>query len=560
MTEHRTRVVTDADEHAWTPGGQTDRWWRDGVLYQIYVRYFQDSDGDGHGDLPGLRARLEYVEWLGASGIWLTPINPSPDADWGYDVSDYYAVHPDFGDLSDFDGLLADAHAHGLRVVLDLVANHTSDRHPWFEASRSSRDNAKRDWYVWADPKPDGSPPNNWIAMFGGSAWRFDERTEQYYLHNFTAHQPDLNWWCDEVRDEFDRVLRFWFDRGVDGFRLDACQAIVKDRLLRDNPLATPDDRPNVRLRGQRPFYSMNRPEVHDVLQRWRRVADAHPHKPILLGETNVHDIEALARYYGAHPGDELHLAFNFPFMDRPFNAEPLRDSVARAEAALPAHAQPIWTVSNHDAPRYMTRWCGDDQSRARAALLLLLCLRGTPMVYYGDELALADSSEIAAGRSRDPLALGTLPGKESRDPCRTPMPWEQRPGLGFCPDDVEPWLPARDGGYANVELQLEDPDSHLRFFRDLVALRRERPELYQAPMTLAGDDDVLVLGRGRCTVYLNLSPHPRLLTFGGEVVLATQRHQAGAIGEVELLPWQGAIVAEHESAQDGLGSCDRGS
>jgi alpha-glucosidase len=521
-----------------------DRWWRDGVLYQVYVRSFQDGNGDGHGDLPGLLSRLDYVQWLGMSGLWLTPINPSPDADWGYDVTDYYEVHPDFGDMDDLDALLADAHERGLRIVLDLVPNHTSDAHPWFEESRRSRDNAKRDWYVWADPKPDGSPPNDWVSMFGGSAWRFDDATEQYYLHNFTAHQPDLNWWSVDVREEFDRILRFWSERGVDGFRLDACQAIVKDRLLRDNPSATADDRANVRLRGQRPHRSMNRPEVHEVLRRWRRVADAYPHKPILLGETNTHDLQALARFYGERAPDELHLAFNFPFMDRPFEARALRDIIGRTEAALPAHAQPIWTISNHDAPRYMTRWCAGDERKARTAMLLLLCLRGTPMVYYGDELALGDGPDAPVERSRDPLAAGTLPGKDSRDPSRNPMPWADSPNTEFCPPAVEPWLPTYNGESRGVALQRAQSDSHLSFFRDLVALRRDRPELYRAPMTLGGDEDLLVLRRGGCAVHLNLSDDARRIPATGPVLLATERFREHAVADsVELGPWQGAIV-----------------
>src|SRR6185436_13911312 len=251
------------------------------------------------------------------------------------------------------------------------------------------------------------------------------------YLRNFTRQQPDLNWWCEDVRDEFDRILRFWLDRGVDGFRIDVCQAIVKDRGLRDNPPATPEDRANVRLRGQRPAYSMNRPEVHDVLRRWRAICDGYAHRPILLGETNTHDVAGLARYYGA--GDELHMAFNFPFMGTPFEAGALREILERTEASLPAHAQPVWTLSNHDAPRFVSRWCDDDPRKARVALLLLMALRGTPLLYYGDELGLPDVA-VPAAAARDPLAAGTLPGKDGRDPCRTPMPWDASAHYGFGP------------------------------------------------------------------------------------------------------------------------------
>lgn len=520
-------------------------WWRDGALYQVYPRSFADGDGDGHGDLPGLTAKLDYLAWLGVEGVWLNPINSSPNVDWGYDVADYCAVHPDFGTLEDLDALVAGAHGRDIRILLDLVPNHTSIEHPWFSESRSSRENPRRDWYVWADAKPDGSPPNNWVSMFGGPAWTFDEQTGQCYLHNFTPGQPDLNWWCEDVRVEFDDILRFWLDRGADGFRLDVCQAIVKDRELRDNPPADETDRKNVRLRGQKPYYCMNRPEVHDVLRRWRRLCEGYDHKPILLGETNTHDLGALARYYGDHAEDEVHMAFNFPFMGRQFAAGPLREIIARTEASLPAHAQQVWTMSNHDAPRFVTRWCGDDQNKVRVALLLLGALRGTPMLYYGDELGMPDAPPIPVERSRDWLARDPLPGKGSRDPCRSPMPWDQGAGAGFCPPGVEPWLPLGETERCNVALQKAVSDSHLHFTRALLALRRERPELYRAPMEPAGDEQLLTLGRGaRDIVYLNLSDHPRSVEVAGQVLLATDRAQEGqAEGGLTLAPWQGAVV-----------------
>ena len=289
-------------------------WWRSGVLYQLYPRSFADANGDGHGDLEGVIAHLDHLAWLGIDAIWLNPIHPSPNADWGYDVADYLDVHPDFGDLATLDRLIARAADHDIRVVLDLVPNHTSDRHPWFEDARTSRTAEHRDWYVWADAQPDGSPPNNWVSVFGGAAWTWDETTQQYYLHNFLAEQPDLNWWNEEVRSAFDDILRFWFDRGIAGFRIDVAHGIVKDVDLRDNPLAVEGDDALTRSLGQRQEFNMNRPEVHDVIRRWRAIADRYDQEPILVGETWVADLTRLMRFYGDGT-DELHLALNVPFV-----------------------------------------------------------------------------------------------------------------------------------------------------------------------------------------------------------------------------------------------------
>jgi len=288
-------------------------WWRGAVCYQIYPRSFADSNADGQGDLTGVVAHLDHLEWLGIDAIWLSPTFPSPNADWGYDVADYYGVHPDFGTLADLERLIAEADGRGIRVLLDLVPNHTSTEHPWFLDARSSRDSRHRDWYVWADPKPDGSPPNNWVSAFLGPAWTFDEATGQSYLTNFLPEQADLNWWNDEVRDEFDRILRYWFDRGVAGFRVDVAHMIVKDRELRDNPPATDADPLLARLRGQVSLYNSNRPEVHGVHQRWRRIADDYDPTRLLVGETFVETLEDVISYYGR--GDELGLAFSIPFM-----------------------------------------------------------------------------------------------------------------------------------------------------------------------------------------------------------------------------------------------------
>ncbi|HET8526161.1 MAG TPA: alpha-amylase family glycosyl hydrolase, partial [Actinomycetota bacterium] len=373
-------------------------WWHDGVVYQIYVRSFADTDGDGIGDLQGVIDHLDHLSWLGVDGIWLSPIHPSPNRDWGYDVADYLDVHPELGDLQTLDRLVAEAGARDIRILLDLVPNHTSDQHPWFVDSRSSREAAHRDWYVWADPRADGSPPNNWLSVFGGPAWELDPGTRQYYLHNFLTEQPDLNWWTREVHDAFDEVMRFWFHRGIAGFRIDVANGLVKDAELRDNPPPTEDDPPEVRRRGQRFVHNMNRTEVHEVYRRWRTLADASGR--VLVGETWLFDPTLLATYYGTNL-DELHLCFNFSFMFADLEADALRAIVEATEAAFPAGAQPAWTGSNHDVGRLASRWCAGDERKIRAALLMLLALRGTPVLYFGDEIGLVEG-EVPFERLRD--------------------------------------------------------------------------------------------------------------------------------------------------------------
>ncbi len=433
-------------------------WWRDGVLYQIYPRSFGDSDGDGVGDLRGITARLEHLEWLGVDGIWLNPTFPSPNDDWGYDVSDYTAVHPDLGTLEDLDELIAEAGRRGIRVLLDLVPNHTSDRHPWFQDAVGGRDARFRDFYVWADPADGGGPPNNWLSNFGGSAWTFHAPTGQYYLNQFLPTQPDLNWWNEELREAIDEVLEFWFDRGVAGFRIDVCHSIVKDRELRDDPLPGPDDHPHVVKRGLKQVYSMNRPELHDVLRRWRALSARRGDEPVLVGETYVLDLEQLIPFYGLGE-DELHLAFNFLFFHCDLDPAQMRPIVEGMEAMLPEGAWPVWTGSNHDGKRLASRWAGGDPARTRAALLILLGLRGTPVLYYGDEIGLPDTP-LDPADALDPVAARMGDPEENRDVCRTPMPWSAEAGGGFTPDGAAPWLPFGDLDAHNVAAQREDPGS----------------------------------------------------------------------------------------------------
>ncbi|HEX4492811.1 MAG TPA: alpha-amylase family glycosyl hydrolase [Acidimicrobiia bacterium] len=521
-----------------------ESWWKTGVLYQIYPLSFADSNGDGFGDLRGIVSKLEHLAWLGVAGIWLSPITVSPNADWGYDVADYCAVQPEMGTLDDLDALVAAAAQRDIEVLVDFVPNHTSDRHPWFVDARSSRDAEHRDWYVWADPKPDGSPPNNWMASFGGPAWRLDEPTGQYYMHNHLAEQPDLNWWNDEVRAEFDRIVRFWFDRGIAGFRIDVCNIIVKDAELRDNPPATAADDIGAQALGQRTVYNGNRPEVHDVLRAWRGIAESYRSSPrILIGETPVDDGETLARFYGE--GDELNLAFNFPFIGAPLAAEPMRAIVEEIEAQLPAGAWPAWTGSNHDMSRLASRWAGDDPQRIRAALVMLLTLRGTPVLYQGDEIGLGDIA-VPQEQLRDPLGVRYWPHWTGRDPMRTPMPWAPGVNRGFTDAGVTPWLPVGDPA-ADVALQRDDPASILTLTRDLIALRHASPDLHAgAYASLPSPAGVWMFRRGDATtVVLNLSDDDATVDVEGRVLLATDRAREGSTlrAPIALRAWDALVV-----------------
>lgn len=522
-------------------------WWRSGVLYQIYPRSFADSDGDGHGDLQGIIDRLDHLAWLGIDGIWLNPINPSPDADWGYDVADYTSVDRAFGDLDVLDRLVARAGERGIRVILDLVPNHTSDKHPWFLDARSSRTARHRDWYVWADARPDGSPPNNWVSVFGGPAWTWDDVTQQYYLHNFLPEQPDLNWWNPDVRTAFDEILRFWLDRGISGFRIDVAHGLVKDLELRDNPLATADDDAFARAIGQRHVFNMNRSEVHDVLRRWRAIADSYDHEPILFGETWVPDLTSLMQFYGTG-SDELHLALDVPFIFAELGSE-MRAIVEQVEIAIPDGAWPTWTGSNHDAGRFATRWCGGDGRKIRAALVMLLALRGTPVLYYGDEIGMLEV-DVPHDRLRDPVGLRGWPEEPGRDRARTPMPWNDRPAGGFTLDGVDPWLPIGTPASCNVSDQREEAGSVLHLCRDVIALRRSSHDLRSgAYVALDAQEGVWAWRRGdRTVVAVNAADQPAALAFGGgEVLIGTRRERDGqpAGDHVRMEPWEALILSE---------------
>jgi alpha-glucosidase len=427
-------------------------WWMTAVVYQIYPRSFADTDGDGVGDLAGVRRHLDHLEWLGIDAIWLSPFYPSPMKDFGYDVSDYCDVDPLFGDLDEFDRLVEEAHRRGIRVVIDWVPNHTSDQHPWFVESRSSRDNPKRDWYIWRDAQPDGSVPNNWIAAFtNGPAWTFDDRTGQYYLHCFLAEQPDLNWGNPDVVDAMHDVARFWLDRGVDGFRIDVVHLLGKDPDLPDNPAEL----------APIPHSGLNhRPETHALLRDLRNLLDAYEPPRMMVGEVYLLDTSMVATYYGQR--DELHLAFNFPPLYTPWNATKWRKQIDLTRRELdPLDAWPTWVLSNHDNTRHRDRYGGDER-KARAAAILLLGLRGTPFLYAGEELGLRDAI-IPPERVVDP---------GGRDGCRAPIPWDASPGHGW--GDAEPWLPwPPEPDDRNVASLRADESSILHLYRRLLGLRR---------------------------------------------------------------------------------------
>ena len=452
-------------------------WWQTGVVYQIYPRSFQDSNSDGVGDLPGITQRLDYLSsTLGVDAIWLSPIYPSPMHDFGYDVADYCDIHPLFGTLADFDQLLEETHRRGLKLILDLVPNHTSDEHPWFIESRSSRDpSAKRDWYIWRDPAPDGGVPNNWLSHFGGPAWTFDEKTGQYYLHQFVKQQPDLNYRNPDVLKAMLDNMRFWLDRGVDGFRVDVIGMMMKDPEFRDEPS-------NPAWDGVRPFgklqhiYTENLPEVHDLIREMRGVLDSYNDR-MMVGETYVPN-DILMKYYGTPGKLECHLPFNFQLIRAKWDAAGVRKMVDDYEAALPSDAWPNWVMGNHDQHRLATRV---GASQARVANMLLLTLRGTPTCYYGDELGM-ENVPIPPEKIQDPPAVNQpeIAHLVGRDPERTPMQWDDSPNAGFSAPEVKDlWLPlAPDYQEKNVETELKDPRSMLNFFRNLLACRKSSPAL----------------------------------------------------------------------------------
>jgi len=445
------------------------RWWQTAVIYHIYPLSFSDSSGDGIGDLAGITSRLDYLRSLGVDALWLSPIYASPMVDHGYDITDHKAINPMFGTLADFERLVEEIRRRDMRLILDFVPGHTSDQHVWFQESRASLDSPKRDWYVWRDPGPEGGPPSNWMGYFGPS-WTYDASTGQYYLHQH-ASMPDLNWRSPAVLEAMLGVLAFWLDKGVDGFRVDLIAAIIKDDQFRDEPVST------AYLEHRNPYYSLehihtlDQAQTHDVVRELRRKLDAYGDR-VMLGELDP--IPGLMSYYGAAL-DECHLPLNLHLQNTPWQADAVRRVVDAYDSALPPGAWPNWNVSNHDQSRVASR-VGVHQ--ARVAQMLLMTLRGTPIWYYGDEIGMTDV-QISSVRMRDAMGHLAHGGIFSRDPARTPMQWDAGPNAGFSAPPEETWLPiAPDYETVNVAVQSEDPRSQLNLFRQLVALRRETPEL----------------------------------------------------------------------------------
>ena len=488
-------------------------WWQTATVYQVYPRSFQDADGDGIGDLAGITARLPYLAELGIDAVWLSPVYPSPMADFGYDVSDYCGIDPRFGTLADFDALLARAHALGLRLLLDFVPNHSSDQHPWFIESRASRDSRKRDWYIWRDPAPNGGPPNNWISDFGGPAWSLDSVTGQYYSHAFLAAQPDLNWRNPELRAAMYAAMRFWLDRGVDGFRLDVLWHVGKAADFRDNPL-NPDWRPGMNAKDRvLQLNSTDQPLAHQVAAEMRAVTDCYAGERVLIGEIYL-PLDRLVLYYGTPARPETQLPFNFELIEAPWNAGHIRRFIADYERSLPAGGWPSWVIGNHDRPRIASRV---GEAQARIAAMLLLTLRGTPTLYYGDEIGLADAV-VPPDKVQDPRELRQPGIGLGRDPVRAPMPWTgDALHAGFT--SGAPWLPLNaDWHRRNVAAQSADPGSMLGLYRALLALRRARPALSLGEITLLpAEGDVIAFDRRhgdqRLVVALNLGSQPQPLT-----------------------------------------------
>jgi alpha-glucosidase len=529
-------------------------WWQRGVIYQVYPRSFQDTDGDGVGDLNGITERLDYLQWLGVDAVWTSPIFPSPMADFGYDVSDYTGIHPMFGSMEDFDRLVAEAHSRNLRVILDWVPNHTSDQHPWFIESQSSRGDTKRDWYLWRDPAPDGGPPNNWLSVFGGSAWELDETTGQYYYHAFLKEQPDLNWRNREVREAMYDTLRFWMERGVDGFRADVIWHLIKDDEYFDNPPYpghTASEWPyHEYIEGERPYqdliplYTTDRPEVHDVIAEIRQVIDEFDQR-MMVGEIYL-PVEQLVDYYGDDQAG-LHLPFNFELLRMPWNARMIANVIDKYEAALPNGAWPNWVLGNHDNSRIATD-IGPEQ--ARVAALLLLTLRGTPTLYYGDELGMQDV-EIPLDRVQDPVAKERSDAGKGRDPERTPMRWEGSDNAGFT--EGTPWLPiGEDSACVNVASERDDPSSLLTLYRRLIDLRQAETALSvgsYAPVDDHGDllGYIREADGTRFLIALNLGHTPATLSFEGKGIVAIGTHPdregTEVDGEIDLRGDEGLVA-----------------
>jgi alpha-glucosidase len=523
-------------------------WWERGIIYEIYVRSFQDSNGDGIGDIEGIRSRLDYLCWLGVEAFWLTPIYPSPMKDFGYDVADYCGIDPVFGTFGDFDRLIEAAHRRGLRVILDFVPNHSSDRHPWFLESRSSRRNPKRDWYIWRDAKADGRPPNNWLSNFGGSAWEWDEKTGQYYYHAFLKEQPDLNWRNPDVRAAMHDVLRFWLGRGVDGFRVDVLWHLMKDPEFRDNPPNPAYETHQAEIERFLQVHSADHPDIHRVVAEMRKLFDDYRDR-VLIGEIYL-PMERLVAYYGEEEVG-AHLPFNFQLLQTPWNARTIARIVKEYDGIISDEHWPNWVLGNHDKPRIAARI---GAAQARVAAMLLLTLRGTPTLYYGDEIGIGQVP-IPIERVQDPWERNEPGLGLGRDPQRTPMQWDASANSGFT--SGTPWLPLSPVAESfNVASLAKDHGSILLLYRRLIALRQRHAALSigrYRPLELAGGEDLLAyerwLASSRFVIVLNLGAANQSVESeslaGCSVAISTYGdHEGQPIGPgLELRPNEGVVL-----------------
>ena len=503
--------------HSTAVDAEGHQWWQHAVFYEIYPRSFADSNNDGIGDLPGITSKLDYLKQLGVDAIWITPCYPSPQVDFGYDVSDYENIDPMYGTLSDFDQMESAAKGDNIRIIMDLVLNHTSDQHKWFIDSRSSRTSKHRDWYIWRDGKGPGQPPNNWVALFGGSAWQFDPKTGQHYYHFFYPQQPDLNWRNPAVKDAMFDVTRWWYDRGVAGFRLDAVDTIYEDPDLHDNPVL-----PGKNVYGdpnEENKYNTNLPELHDVLKGLRKIADKYD--AVLIGETATKNIQQLKNYYGEH-GNELQMPMDLMFAKvNDLSAPKFRAQIAAVDAA---GGWPVYLIGNHDLPRSYNRYGDGKHNDAIAKLMagMYLTLRGTPILYYGEEIGIAQNDPKFKKDVKDPIGKLGWPKEKGRDGERTPMQWDDKLNAGF--SRTRPWMPVSDNYRThNVAGEEKDPNSILAFYRHLLALRHKNSALLDGDYIALNQDDPNVLSYLRrykdeaVLVVLNMSGEPQRVSFNLE-------------------------------------------
>ena len=528
-------------------------WWRDAVIYQVYPRSYQDSTGDGIGDLPGITQRLPHIAGLGVDAIWLSPFFTSPDRDMGYDVSDYTGVNPLFGTLADFDDLMKTAHKLGLKVIIDQVLSHSSIEHPWFTESRSSRANAKADWYVWADPKPDGTAPTNWLSVFGGSAWTFDPKRRQYYMHNFLTEQPDINFHCPAAVDALLDTMRFWLERGVDGFRLDTVNFFTHDKQLRDNPPSDWNTFPGNPYEAQNHIHSKTQPENLAILSRMRALTDSYPDRMMVgeVGEMGVRQVEIMGEYTTGP--DRLHMAYSFAMLSHDHTPGHFRQTIQTFLDVAP-NGWPCWSFSNHDVQRHVTRWTkpgGDTDAIARQSIAMLASFPGALNLYQGEELGQLET-DITRAELQDTANIAFWPEYKGRDGCRTPMTWDSTaPHAGF--STATPWLPVKAPQMAHaLDLQEGKNDSVLASYRAALGFRKQRPEL-RLGQTGFLDLPVPVLGITRThranqlTGLFNLSDRAVTLTLAGVAQLAGQQNGTLA-GSTVVLPAHGYVYLDSTS------------